>query len=180
MKNQKFYWESHEKLSLSQFSFIEIDRMTEIKGSEFLSKPEAFSFAIGKPWGIHSKDLEWSARTAAKTSLFSLHLLIFSNISKRQCCALNPCLKPHWNFDQSDSKCSLIFIDIHTMKATRRMMHFVKIRVISERLKIRKYFPSTIQDLSSPGCQSVQFENESGWVLYLSINLFLLKINQIC
>ena len=77
-------------------------RKAEIQDIVILSKLKEFSFALSKQRVIQSKPLERSARTAAKMSLLSLIFLIFSTIPKRQCCALNTCLKPHFKFDKID------------------------------------------------------------------------------
>ena len=54
-----------------------------------------------------------ASENRSKNSFVVSNFFIFSTIPKRQCCALNPCLKPHWNFDQCDSKYSLICWCIH-------------------------------------------------------------------
>ena len=57
---------------------------------------------------MQSRAFETSVRTTRKTPLLSQRFFHFSTITKRQCCALNHCLKPHWNFDKNHSNYSLI------------------------------------------------------------------------
>ena len=50
---------------------------------------------------------------SAKVSFVINGRFAFSNIANRQCWALNPFLKPHWNFDEIGSKYSDIRLNIN-------------------------------------------------------------------
>ena len=50
---------------------------------------------------------------SAKVSFVINGRFAFSNIADRQCWALNPFLKPHWNFDKIGSKYSDIRLNIN-------------------------------------------------------------------
>ena len=54
-----------------------------------------------------------SVRRAPKLLLLSTADFHFSNNSNRQCWALNSFIKPHWNFDETGSKYSDIYLNIN-------------------------------------------------------------------
>ena len=51
----------------------------EITDSDLLSKPKAFNFAFSQPWGMQSKALNRSVKTAAKTPLLSLFFHFYND-----------------------------------------------------------------------------------------------------
>lgn len=63
--------------------------------------------------GIQSNSLDSSMKRRAITPLFFLASSFISIMTKRQCCVLYLCVKPHWNFDKLNSEYPLIFCWIH-------------------------------------------------------------------
>ena len=64
------------------------------------------------------------SKNCIKNCIVVFIFFIFSTITKRYCCALNPCLKPHRNFYKKDSKYSLICWCIHLSYTSATTSHW--------------------------------------------------------